>query len=357
MTSTPNDLRRVGDYQLVTKLGAGGMGEVYLGASPTAERVAVKVIKADLVSDEIQRRFADEVGHLRTVFGPRVARFAGADLAADPAWLATAYVPGRTLQQHVDQRGPLPVELAAMVGAMLAEGLATVHEAGVLHRDLKPHNVVMGPDGPVLIDFGVSVLKEREERLTEPGALVGTLAYMAPEQVRGIGEPSESADVYGLGATLVFAVAGHTLYPGVGGWALGFRIAEATYEPDLTGVPSPLEPIVAAMLGAEPGARPDLSSVRARLLEVATGGGEQAGQVRQRISRETYDEAADVQLPLELTDPVQDPEGTAQEGTGEGAAAAQRSRSAQAASAPAAPADVTWLVERLRQQYGRRKEL
>lgn len=355
MTSIPHALRRVGDYQLVTKLGAGGMGEVYLGASPTAERVAVKVIKADLVSDELRQRFADEVGHLRTVFGPRVARFAGADLAADPAWLATAYVPGRTLQQHVDQRGPLPVELAAMAGAMLAEGLATVHEAGVLHRDLKPHNVVMGPDGPVLIDFGVSVLKEREDRLTAPGALVGTLAYMAPEQVRGSAEPSEKADVYGLGATLVFAVAGHTLYPGFSGWALGLRIAEAAYEPDLTGVPPPLEPIVAAMLGAEPETRPDLGSVRARLLEVATGGGEQAGQVRQRICRETYDAAADVPLPLELTDPVQDPESTTPEATGEGAAPAQRA--VRAASTPAAPADVAWLVERLRQQYGRRKEL
>lgn len=355
MTSTRDELSRAGDYQLVAKLGSGGMGDVYLGASPTAERVAVKVIKPDLVSEEARQRFADEVEYLRTVFGPRLARFAGADLASDPAWLATAYVPGLTLQQHVEQRGPLPLELAAMAGAMLAEGLATVHQAGVLHRDLKPQNVIMSPDGPVVIDFGVSVLKDRDQRLTEPGQLVGTLAYMAPEQIQGAEVLTETVDVYGLAATLVFAVAGHTLYPGVGGWALGMRIVDPAHSPDLTGVPAPLEPAVGAMLAKDPQARPDLRWVRDRLLVLATGGGETPGQVRERISRATFDPAADIPLPARLTDPVRDPERTASDGSPAEEPSLPPSRAERAPAPP--PADVTWLVQQLRQQYARRKEL
>lgn len=358
VSASVGQLGHAGDFRLAAKIGSGGMGEVYLGVSLTAERVAVKVIKPELVSEDIRRRFAQEVEFLRTVYGARVARFAGADLDADPPWLATDYVPGLTLKQYVDQRAPLPAELAAMAAAMLAEGLAMVHETGLLHRDLKPQNVIMGPAGPVLIDFGVATLKEREGGLTEPGHLVGTPAFMAPEQARSVEELTEAVDVYGLGATLVYALTGHPLYPDVGGWALVLRIAEPAYQPDLTGVPAHLESLIAAMLAFDPTTRPTLGEVRARLLRAATAGGEQPEQLRRRLAELTYDETSDLKVD---DDPVRDPEATPFNSGPEEPPSPEapdgREQSKGDTKSQPVRAEVTWLVDRLRKQYARRTNL
>lgn len=350
------NLTRVGDYELVKPLGSGGMGKVYFAVSPTADRVAIKLIKRDLLEAPTMReRFAAEVESLKLVFGSRVARLEDADATGDPAWLAVEYVPGVTLRQHVDARGPLPLPLAAMAGAMLADGLAKVHQVGLLHRDLKPQNIILGPDGPKLIDFGLAVLIDREHYLTEAGALVGTPAYMSPEQVRGERELTPAVDIYGLAATLVFALTGHGLYPPTNSWNLLLRITEPTDLPDLSGVPDELAPLLGAMLAFDPTARPGLDDVRTRLLAVATAkSGKSVLDLRQEVTALTYDSDAELHIPPNLQDPRQDPEGATV--VEEEAVTVPETTPAKVdleRSVEQGP-DVTWLVEKIRRQYARR---
>lgn len=356
MTTGP---AKIGDYQLVALLGSGGMGDVYFGVSPTADPVAVKVIRPHLVTGHMVReRFASEVDSLKMVFGSRVARLEDADPYGDPAWLAVEYVPGLTLKQHVEVHGPLQPELAAMIGAMLADGLVKVHQAGLLHRDLKPQNVILGPDGPKLIDFGLAVLTEREHELTETGMAVGTPAYMAPEQARGDKELTAAVDIYGLGATLAYALTGHALYPGTKQHILLQRVADPADLPDLTDLPREMAPLLGAMLAFDPSARPGLGAVRTRLLEVAVSGGASIGQMRDKVVQATYDSSAKLEVPPPLTDPVEDPEDTER---GEGLSVFTPEESSSEVDEPPTterPAvDVTWLIENLRQQYARRKTL
>ncbi|MEU0559372.1 serine/threonine-protein kinase [Dactylosporangium sp. NPDC006015] len=352
-------LTTIGEYQLVQPLGSGGMGDVYFAVSPTADRVAVKVVKRHLVMDPtIRDRFASELESLKLVYGSRVARLENADLTADPAWLAIEYIPGLTLRQYVDDRGPLPLPLAAMIGAMLADGLAKVHQAGLLHRDLKPQNIILGPDGPMVIDFGLAVLRDRESYLTAPGELVGTPAYMSPEQVKGERDLTPAADIYGLAATLVLALTGHGLYPATNSWGLLLRITDPADLPDLTGVPAELVPLIGAMLAFDPTARPTLDTARKRLLKVATAGGVPASDLRQQIRESTYDRSTELVVPPHLTDPKQDPEADPTGST------VVPSDLPEPEPTPVEPTpkvkprpDVMWLVEKVRRQYARRSTL
>jgi eukaryotic-like serine/threonine-protein kinase len=352
-------LGTIGGFQLIKPLGSGGMGKVYFAVSPTADRVALKVIRQHLVEEPtVRERFAAEVDSLKLVFGSRVARLEGADPYADPAWLAVEYVPGATLRQHVDARGPLPLPLAAMAGAMLADGLAKVHQVGLLHRDLKPQNIILGPDGPKLIDFGLAVLIDRNDFLTEPGTLVGTPAYMSPEQVRGERELTRAVDIYGLAATLVFALTGHGLYPPTNSWNLLLRITEPTDLPDLSGVPSELVQLLGMMLAHDPEARPGLDDVSTRLLAVATAvSGRSAMDLRQQVADLTYDGDTELLVPIDLQDPEQDPEGS----TVVEQETVPVPETTPTKVDPERPADqrpdVTWLVDKIRRQYARRSTL
>ncbi|MEV0002641.1 serine/threonine-protein kinase [Micromonospora sp. NPDC050980] len=352
-------LGSIGGFELVKPLGSGGMGEVFFAVSPTADRVALKVIRKHLIEEPTVRdRFAAEVDSLKVVFGSRIARLEDADPYGDPAWLAVEYVPGATLRQHVDARGPLPLPLAAMVGAMLADGLGRVHQAGLLHRDLKPQNIILGPDGPKLIDFGLAILIDRSDFLTEPGALVGTPAYMSPEQVRGERELTAAVDVYGLAATLVFALTGHGLYPPTNSWNLLLRITEPSDLPDLSGVPTELAPLLGAMLAHDPGARPGLDDVGARLLTVAaTSSGKSVPSLRQEVAGATYDGDTELLVPPDLQDPRRELEDTAvdQHDTREVPDPAPTLHDPER-TAGRGP-DVTWLVDRIRRQYARRSTL
>jgi len=203
----PGDPERIGGYTLLGRIGSGAMGAVYLALSRGGRPIAVKVVRAELGDDPgFRERFRREVEAVRSVGGFWTAAVVDADLDAAQPWLATEYVPGPSLQEAVCSRGPLPVDAVRHLAAGLAEGLAAIHAAGVVHRDLKPANVLIGANGPRVIDFGISRALAGST-LTAAGHLLGTPGYLSPEQISG-GPVGPASDVYALGGLLVFAATG-----------------------------------------------------------------------------------------------------------------------------------------------------
>jgi serine/threonine protein kinase len=261
MSTTPAG---IGRYTVERELGSGGMGEVYLAFSPAGEPVAVKLIRVDRLNQVTRKRFEREAEIARTIVGTnRVARFLDADPFAERPWLAMEYVPGRTLHAHVEAQSPLSPELTSSLGALLAEGLAAVHDANLLHRDLKPQNVIMGVHGPMLIDFGLgSFLDAGHDSLSRGGIVIGTVRCMSPEQADGdTSRLTTASDVYGLGAVLLFAATGHYPYEGAGWGVIHAQVANPDRQPDLDGLPPALYPLVSSMLAYDPAARPTLDEV------------------------------------------------------------------------------------------------
>ncbi|MEU9041061.1 MULTISPECIES: serine/threonine-protein kinase [unclassified Kitasatospora] len=281
---SPEDPPEIGGFELLARIGQGGMGQVYLGESPGGEQAAVKVIKPSLVDSETRLRFAQEIEVLKTVWGNRVAAFLDADPEAEPPWLATEYVEGADLRRHVDAYGPLPAVLAASLGATLAEALALVHKQGLLHRDLKPANVLLGPNGPKIIDFGLAVFAESSSSLTAPNTVVGTPMCMAPEQANGVKPLTEAVDAYALGAVLLFALTGRYPYQAANINVLFHMVTDPDTPPDLTGVPTELSPILASMLAHEAKNRPSLPSVVKEFRAVIEAQGLKVAQARRRLT-------------------------------------------------------------------------
>jgi serine/threonine protein kinase len=204
----PGDPGSVGGYRLLGRLGAGGMGQVYLGVSPSGRRVAVKLIHPIHAGTmQFRQRFAREIDAARRVGGFHTAVVVDADPQADPPWMVTAYIDGPSLQAEVERGGPLPADGVRALGAGLAEGLAAIHACGLGHRDLKPGNVILAPDGPRIIDFGIARAADATTGLTSTGVVVGTFAYMPPEQLRGE-VAGTASDVFALGGVLAFAATG-----------------------------------------------------------------------------------------------------------------------------------------------------
>ncbi|MFE0463247.1 PQQ-binding-like beta-propeller repeat protein [Kitasatospora sp. NPDC058965] len=249
----PGDLRRIGPYRLVGRLGAGGMGAVFLGRSAAGRTVAVKVIRPELADDpRFRARFKAEVSAARAVSGAFTAPVIDADADAELPWLATAFVSGISLHQAVVRHGPLPEPVLRALTAGMAEALVGIHDAGLTHRDLKPGNVLLALDGPHVIDFGIA-RDARGAGLTEPGVLLGTPAYMSPEQARA--QPLTAAsDVFALGATLGFAARGEAVFGTGPAIEVLIRVVEA--EPDLAAVPPGLRLLIAACLAKDPADRP-----------------------------------------------------------------------------------------------------
>jgi serine/threonine protein kinase len=257
------DPERIGPYVILGRLGAGAMGQVYLGRSAAGRLVAVKTIKVGLAEEPgFRTRFAQEVAAARRVSGAFTAAVIEADPEADVPWLATTYVPAPSLNRLVQACGPMPVRTVRWLAAGCAEALESIHSVGLVHRDLKPSNVLVAPDGPRVIDFGVARAAERMELTTARGA-VGTPAYMAPEQARDTRQASAASDMYSLGATLVFAATGHPPY--VGDTVMDVLSRLATEPPDLSGLPADLVPLVTDCMQRVPRERLTSSALLSQL--------------------------------------------------------------------------------------------
>ncbi|MFJ4470087.1 protein kinase [Streptomyces sp. NPDC089424] len=263
----PGDPPRIGAYRLLARLGAGGMGRVYLARSDRGRTVAVKLVRGELAAqEEFRARFRQEVRAARQVGGHWTAPVLDADTEAAVPWVATGYVAGPSLQQVVGRdHGALPERSVRIMAAGLAHALQDIHATGIVHRDLKPSNVLVTIDGPRVIDFGIARAMETvtDGGLTRTGALVGSPGFMAPEQVRG-DRVTPACDVFCLGSVLAYAATGHLPFGGTdsGVHALMFRIAQE--EPDLDGVPEGLADLVRHCLRKEPEARPSLDDVLRR---------------------------------------------------------------------------------------------
>ncbi|MET9558128.1 serine/threonine-protein kinase [Streptomyces sp. NPDC006645] len=254
----PQDPARIGVWQILARLGAGGMGQVFLGRSPGGRLVAVKVIR-DEISDhpESMARFRREAATMETVRSPYTAQLIEASLDASPYWLATEYVPGPTLREAVRASGPFPAESALRLFAALAEGLETVHRHGVTHRDLKPQNVILAPQGPQLIDFGIARGLDWTA-LTQIGTAPGTPGYAAPEVLLR-NEVSPAADIFALGATIAYTATGRPPYGDGDASAVSFRTVHEDI--DLTGVRDDLAALIRRCVAKDPGERPELGAV------------------------------------------------------------------------------------------------
>ncbi|WP_329227499.1 endo alpha-1,4 polygalactosaminidase [Streptomyces canus] len=260
MSLSPGDPESIGGYTLVDRLGSGGMGVVYLGRSDSGRQVAVKLVHpAYALDEEFRTRFRQEVAAARRVSGAFTAPVVDADPDAPQPWMATLYVPGRTLADVVAQDGPLRGSALRVLALGLVEALRDIHRVGMVHRDLKPSNVLMAEDGPRVIDFGISYAVDNEA-LTMTGRLIGTPPFMSPEQFAAPREVTGASDVFSLGSLLVYAATGSRPFDGSSPYLTGYQVM---YEPPaLEGVAEPLRSIAESCLDKDPAARPELGELR-----------------------------------------------------------------------------------------------
>ncbi|GGP34641.1 serine/threonine-protein kinase [Streptomyces melanogenes] len=262
------DPQRIGAYRILARLGAGGMGQVYLARSDRGRTVAVKLVRQELAEkEEFRGRFRQEVQAARRVGGQWTAPVLDADTDAPTPWVATGYVAGPSLHTIVSKtHGPLPEHSVRVLARGLTHALQDIHTAGLIHRDLKPSNVLITIDGPRVIDFGIARALETvtDGGLTRTGALVGSPGFMAPEQVRG-DRITPACDVFCLGSVLAYAASGKLPFGGSdsGVHALMFRIAQEP--PELDGVPEALRELVRDCLHKTPEDRPALAAILERL--------------------------------------------------------------------------------------------
>ncbi|MET9911663.1 protein kinase [Streptomyces sp. NPDC006476] len=258
----------LGEYRVVDRLGIGGMGVVYRARSRSGREAAVKVVHAQYAADPVFRaRFRQEIAAVRKVSGAFTAPVVDADPEADRPWMATQYVPGRSLSAHIRDDGPLAPRELRRLALGLVEALRDIHRAGVVHRDLKPGNVLMADDGPRVIDFGISRAAENQT-LTETGHMMGTPPFMSPEQLMDARSVGPASDIFSLGALLAFAATGRGPFDAGSPYMTAYQVMRE--EPVLDAVPPPLRDVVLRCLAKEQAARPGLDELSHSFAEALT---------------------------------------------------------------------------------------
>ncbi|MEO5853312.1 MAG: serine/threonine-protein kinase, partial [Nocardioides sp.] len=274
ITPSPEDAGRpagpgpgftVDGYHLLTRIGEGGMGVVHLAQRPGGHRVALKVLRPHIVGDdEARSRLAREVGSLSRIRSAGVAEIVDADPWGDIPYVATRYVPGLSLHDHVREEGAIAGDDLIWFAVKLAEALLSVHQHGVLHRDVKPSNVLMEGRTPILIDFGLARVAD-DPKLTHTGWLLGTPGYLAPEILHG-DDATTAADVHSWASTVAFAGLGRPPFGRGPAMAVMDRVRRGEHQ--LEGLPEPVRAVVHAALHPDPTRRPDLPELLVRLREV-----------------------------------------------------------------------------------------
>ncbi|MCH0562078.1 MULTISPECIES: PQQ-binding-like beta-propeller repeat protein [unclassified Streptomyces] len=268
---TQHDPRRIGPFEVLGRLGAGGMGLVYLARSASGRRVAIKTVRTELAEDQLFRvRFTREVEAARAVSGFYTAAVVDADPRAAVPWLATAYVPAPSLEEIINDCGPLPAQAVRWLAAGVAEALQSIHGAGLVHRDLKPSNVLVVEDGPRVIDFGIAS-GVSNTRLTMTNVAVGTPAYMSPEQAKDSRSVTGASDVFSLASMLVFAATGHPPFHGANPVETVFMLLREG--PNLEGLPEELRPLIESCMQMEAAGRPTPADLQAQLAPHLFGSG------------------------------------------------------------------------------------
>ncbi|MGH3381495.1 MAG: serine/threonine-protein kinase, partial [Actinoallomurus sp.] len=258
----PEDPAELGGHRLLRRLGEGNQGVVYLGLSPSGEHVAIKLLHARMAEDPGAReRFVRELSAAKKVARFCTAQVLDADLAGDHPYIVSEYVEGHSLRSHIIKQGPRTGGALERLAIGTLTALAAIHKAGIVHRDFTPHNVLLGPDGPRVIDFGIA--RALGAVRNDETNSVGTPSYMAPEQVSGreIGPP---ADMFAWGSTILFAGTGRPPFGNEAVHAVMERIMES--EPDVSALPEPLRSVVAACLAKDPAQRPTAQQAQAGLL-------------------------------------------------------------------------------------------
>ena len=260
------DPAQVGRYQLTARLGAGGMGVVYLGTTGDGTLVAVKVLRPELTDDpEFRNRFGREVANLTRVKGVCTVRVIEADSQSATPFVVTEYAAGPSLSEYIDKHGSVGPEMLFGLATGLAEALTTIHAAGIMHRDLKPSNIILTDAGPKVIDFGIA-RRQDTRGVTKTGMMIGSLGFMAPEQISGRSGPE--ADIFAWGVTVAYAATGRSPFGAGNSHSILYRIMYG--DPEIASIPDSLRPLVEASLVKDPQSRPTARQLLDRLTSASS---------------------------------------------------------------------------------------